>query len=35
MGSDQKVINCFRKRGFRNKSQDRDAQTLDQDKDEK
>ena len=32
--SDQKVINCFRKCGFRNKVQDGDVQTLDQDENE-
>ena len=32
--SDQTVINCFWKSGFRNKAQDGDVQTLDQDEDE-
>ena len=32
--SDQTVINCFRKCGFRNKVQDGDVQTLDQDENE-
>ena len=32
--SDQKVINCFRKCGFRNKVQGGDVQTLDQDENE-
>ena len=32
--SDQTIINCFRKCGFRNKAQDGDMQTLDQDEDE-
>ena len=29
--SDQTVINCFRKCGFRNQTRDEDVQTLDQD----
>ena len=32
--SDQTVINCFRKCGFRKKAQDVDVQTLGQDQDE-
>ena len=33
--SDQTVINCFLKYGFRNKAPDEDVQTLDQDEDDK
>ena len=32
--SNQTVINCFRKCGFRNKAQDEDVQILDQDEDQ-
>ena len=32
--SDETVINCFRKCGLRNKAQDEDVQTLDQDQEE-